>query len=62
METRLIIDPPLTGTENMARDSALLEAGAPALRFYQWSPPCVSVGYFQNIEQDIDEEFLSREG
>lgn len=37
---------------NMAIDEALLKEHAggrtgPALRFYQWSPPAVSLGYFQ---------------
>src|SRR5919204_6965449 len=41
-----------SGAWNMAVDAALLEAvsaGAaqPTLRFYGWSPPCLSLGYFQ---------------
>jgi len=48
----LLIDPPLDGPANMARDAALLDAtGAgecPAtLRCYRWSEPTVSLGYFQ---------------
>jgi lipoyl(octanoyl) transferase len=51
-DLRLLIDPPLDGATNMARDEALLDAVAagesPAtLRFYQWSVPTVSLGYFQ---------------
>lgn len=47
-----MVDPPLTGPENMARDDALLTlvgAGAspPTLRFYTWAPPTISLGYFQ---------------
>lgn len=64
---RLIIDPPGTGTWNMAVDEALMqsvgrfveqnglkekkkeiEPGAAVLRFYQWSEPTLSLGYFQN--------------
>jgi lipoate-protein ligase A len=52
----------LTGKENMARDEALLAEGTPALRFYRWSPPCVSLGYFQNAAADIDLDYLTREG
>jgi lipoate-protein ligase A len=47
---RLIIDPPARGTWNMAVDEALLEAasaGVTTLRFYQWSEPTLSLGYFQ---------------
>ena len=49
---RLLIDPPLDGPTNMARDEALLDAAAAgecaaALRCYRWSEPTVSLGYFQ---------------
>jgi lipoate-protein ligase A len=53
---RLLIDPPLPGAVNMARDEALLQscvdAGAPpVLRFYAWSPPTISLGYFQDYAE-----------
>ncbi len=52
MDARLIIHPPADGPWNMAVDEALLESVArearPCLRFYQWEPPCVSLGYFQS--------------
>ncbi|MCK6484627.1 MAG: lipoate--protein ligase family protein [Phycisphaerae bacterium] len=49
---RLIVDPPLTGPENMARDDALLNLvgvadSPPTLRFYRWDPATISLGYFQ---------------
>ncbi|HEY3243431.1 MAG TPA: hypothetical protein VGM03_08770 [Phycisphaerae bacterium] len=51
---RILLDPALDGPTNMARDEALLESvgrpGAPGpftLRLYQWSPPTISLGYFQ---------------
>jgi len=49
---RLLIDPPLDGPTNMARDEALLDAAAAGecattLRCYRWSEPTVSLGYFQ---------------
>ncbi|MFQ5464208.1 MAG: biotin/lipoate A/B protein ligase family protein, partial [Phycisphaerae bacterium] len=52
---RLVIDGPLDGPENMARDEALmLRVGAgdspPTLRLYQWDPPTISLGYFQPFE------------
>lgn len=53
---RLIIDPPLSGVENMARDEALLEGIAqrtspPTLRFYAWREPTISLGYFQRYAE-----------
>ncbi len=50
---RWIVDGPAEGPCNMARDEAILLAvsagDAPAtLRFYRWSPPTISLGYFQS--------------
>ncbi len=50
---RLLVDPPLSGPANMALDEALLTSCAapdarPTLRFYAWSPPTLSLGYFQD--------------
>ncbi|MDR0689823.1 MAG: lipoate--protein ligase family protein [Spirochaetaceae bacterium] len=52
---------------NMGLDEALLEAvsrGAspPVLRLYGWSPPAVSVGYFQGLTEEIDLEACKRHG
>jgi lipoate-protein ligase A len=52
---RLLVDAPAQGAWNMAVDEVLLDgvaAGAapPTLRFYQWSPPCLSLGYFQPFD------------
>jgi lipoyl(octanoyl) transferase len=53
MDARIILDPPADGAWNMAVDEALLQAvgnsGQPCLRFYQWSPPTLSLGYFQRF-------------
>lgn len=48
---------------NMALDEALLDwhsAGEipPVVRFYQWNPATLSIGYFQNVEKEIDLEQL----
>ena len=46
-------DPPLDGPTNMARDEFLLHSQAlrpAALRIYGWSPPTISLGYFQRYE------------
>jgi lipoate-protein ligase A len=57
---RLIISTPGTGAWNMAMDEAILESAThktspPTLRFYAWSPPCISLGYAQPIS-NIDLE------
>jgi lipoyl(octanoyl) transferase len=52
---RLIVDTdPHSGAWNMAVDEAIMEAVAsghvpPTLRFYQWEPPCVSLGKRQPL-------------
>jgi lipoate-protein ligase A len=49
------IDPPAAGDWNMAVDEMLLEAAAEretaTLRFYQWTPATLSLGYFQNAAE-----------
>ncbi|MDP3177247.1 MAG: lipoate--protein ligase family protein [Spirochaetaceae bacterium] len=45
----------------MGVDEAILHAVAdgrspPTLRFYRWSPPCVTIGYFQSMEAEVDLE------
>lgn len=50
---RLLITPPLDGATNMAIDEAILHtladgAGIPTLRFFEWDPPCLSLGYNQH--------------
>jgi lipoate-protein ligase A len=51
---RLIWDGPADGAWNMALDEALLESadaeGIATLRFYGWSEPTLSLGYFQAAE------------
>jgi lipoyl(octanoyl) transferase len=50
-DVRLIIDPPASGPWNMGVDEALLmdavANGVATLRFYHWSEPTLSLGYFQ---------------
>ncbi|MEX2317940.1 MAG: hypothetical protein WD669_12355 [Pirellulales bacterium] len=49
---RLLVDPPSPGAWNMAVDDVLLAAaadeGVATLRFYEWSEPTLSLGYFQH--------------
>ncbi|MFN2745371.1 MULTISPECIES: lipoate--protein ligase family protein [Bacillus] len=52
---------------NMALDEALLywhseQKIPPTIRFYGWNPPTLSVGYFQNIEKEVDLEAVKRHG
>jgi lipoate-protein ligase A len=48
---RLLVDPPAAGDRNMQVDDLLLDLAAHAnsatLRFYRWSEPTLSLGYFQ---------------
>ncbi|WP_431522023.1 lipoate--protein ligase family protein [Guptibacillus hwajinpoensis] len=46
---------------NMALDEALLKWHSeglipPVIRFYGWNPPTLSIGYFQQVERDINLE------
>jgi lipoate-protein ligase A len=63
---RLVDGEPLPGRLNMALDEALLrlhERGEspPTLRLYRWSPPAVSLGYFQR-RHGLDLEACRRLG
>src|SRR3989454_2439875 len=57
---RLLVDAPAGGAWNMAVDEVLLDGVAagttpPTLRFYEWTPPCLSLGYFQPFDVvDLD--------
>jgi lipoate-protein ligase A len=63
---RLLITPPADGATNMAIDEAILHAmadgvGYPTLRFYQWAPPCLSLGYNQHYSE-VDEVVCTQLG
>ena len=49
---KLLVDPPAAGAWNMGVDEMLMEraaeAGTAVLRFYEWTPATLSLGYFQN--------------
>ncbi|AXH99049.1 lipoate--protein ligase family protein [Sporosarcina sp. PTS2304] len=56
-----------TSSFNMALDEALLDFHSkgeigPVLRFYEWEPATLSIGYFQRIEKDIDMEKVKELG
>ena len=55
------------GSTNMAIDEAVLTAVAenrspPTVRFYEWEPPCVSIGYAQSMRDEIDLEACRQRG
>ncbi len=59
LKFRLITSEPQNGFMNMAIDEAIAIAcnkgiAPPTLRLYAWNPPCISVGYFQDVDQVID--------
>lgn len=63
---RLLVTPPCTGAYNMALDQAILEqVGAgnapPTLRFFAWTPPCLSLGQAQP-SADVDLARLQERG
>ena len=63
---RVIIHPPLDGATNMAIDEAIahaVQAGSspPTLRFYDWQPATLSLGYAQPFA-DVDIERLRSRG
>jgi lipoate-protein ligase A len=56
-----------TAAFNMGLDEAVLESVAsgsaePTLRFYSWTPPAVTIGYFQGMEEEIDIAACARNG
>ncbi len=63
---RLLLSPFADGPTNMAVDEAILQAMAaaesrPTLRFFGWTPPCLSLGYAQPAAE-VDRERLARLG
>jgi lipoate-protein ligase A len=57
----------LPGAINMGIDEALLGSvsrgeSPPVLRLYRWSPPCVTVGYFQSLDAEVDLEACRAHG
>jgi lipoate-protein ligase A len=68
METwRLLDTGGLSAAENMALDEGLLELKAEekiptTLRFLQFSPPCVLVGYHQSVDEEIRLDYCRSNG
>ncbi|MEK5207390.1 lipoate-protein ligase A [Psychrobacillus psychrotolerans] len=58
---------PCSPSYNMALDEALLDWHSeglipPVIRFYEWNPATLSIGYFQTVEKEIDIEAVKRLG
>lgn len=52
---------------NMALDEALLEWHSkgeigPVLRFYEWQPATLSIGYFQSVDKEIEMDEVRKHG
>lgn len=52
---------------NMALDEALLEWHSkgkigPVLRFYEWQPATLSIGYFQSVDKEIEMDAVRKHG
>jgi lipoate-protein ligase A len=52
---------------NMALDEAIMRSvgsgkSPPTLRLYGWDPPAVSIGYFQEIKEEVNLEFCHEKG
>jgi len=62
---RLLPDMQASAATLMATDEAILTAitenkSPPTVRFYQWTPPAVTIGYFQNPQKEVDLEYLKQ--
>lgn len=56
---RVIKNSTYSGAMNMAIDEAIMTAyregkSKPTLRFYTWEPACLTIGYFQKLEKEIN--------
>lgn len=58
---------PCSPSYNMSLDEALLDWHSeglipPVIRFYEWNPATLSIGYFQSVEKEIDLDAVNRLG
>lgn len=56
---RFLITEGNSAAMNMAIDRAILVANSdnlvpPTVRFYNWNPPAISIGYFQSLAEEVD--------
>ena len=62
---RLIVDPPLGGFINVAKEHAILYGIAhkeflPTLRIFRWTEPSVSIGYFEDVNHTVDKNYCNK--
>jgi lipoate-protein ligase A len=58
-EWRLLLTGANTAAKNMAIDRAVLVSNSEGkvlstVRFYEWTPPAISIGYFQSLVEEVD--------
>lgn len=56
-----------TGSENMGCDYALIHSVrmaqcGPVLRFYGWNPPAITIGYSQEVEDEVNSDTCKENG
>ncbi|MBI5700721.1 lipoate--protein ligase family protein [Candidatus Saganbacteria bacterium] len=61
MQNWMLLNEKANGLKNMKRDIELFNnteatSGSSILRIYSWSKPCISLGYSQKIDEEIDEK------
>ena len=66
-EWRLLVTGANTAARNMAIDRVVLETNSegkapPTVRFYEWTPPAISIGYFQSLVEEVDLSMCEKYG
>jgi lipoate-protein ligase A len=66
-EWRLLLTGKNTAAVNMAIDRAVLVSNSqgkapPTIRFYEWTPPAISIGYFQSLVEEVDLDMCDKYG
>lgn len=66
-EWRLLLTGASTASKNMAIDRAVLSTNSqgkvsPTVRFYEWTPPAISIGYFQSLFEEVDLKMCKKFG
>ncbi|KYK26510.1 lipoate--protein ligase [Thermoplasmatales archaeon SG8-52-1] len=66
-EWRLLLTGANTAAKNMAIDRAVLTTNSqgkvlPTVRFYEWIPPAISIGYFQSLSDEVDLKMCKKLG
>lgn len=66
-EWRLLLTGANTAAKNMAIDRAVLTTNSqgkvlPTVRFYEWAPSAISIGYFQSLSDEVDLKMCKKFG